>query len=102
MIVAAADEPSSTAGEGRRGDQRAKSWASRVRSLDPGAATAAFASESIAVVGCPDGEAPSTKTLTDLAAVLGPGGRSYDGVIGVSRVVPDGLDGLPAAYAQAW
>lgn len=102
VVLLAADNPSADSVEGRRSEQRAKVWSSRVRSIDPTAATATFASESVAVLGCPDGVAPSTKTVTDLVSVLSAPGRSYDGVVGVSRVVDDGLDGLPAAYVQAW
>lgn len=102
VVIVAADSPASDHVEGRRADQRAKGWASRVRSIDPHSATATFASESVAVISCADLQVPSTKSVGDLVTVLGSDGRSYDGVVGVSRVVTDGLDGLDAAYSQAW
>lgn len=101
VVVVAADDPSAATPAGHRADQRAKSWTSRVRSIDPHAATATFASESIAVLGCPEGVVPDARVLSELAAVLSPG-RHYEGVVGVSRIVPDGLSGLDAAYTQAW
>lgn len=102
VVVVAADPPTATpAIEQGRVDLRAKAWASRVRSVDPAAATATFASESVAVLDCPGEKVQEARFFDDLAVPLAPAGKPYEGIIGVSRIVDD-LDRLPAAYAQAW
>lgn len=101
VVVVAADPPTASAVEGGRADQRAKAWTSRVRALDPTAATATFAAESVAVLAAPEGVVPEERVFDDLATVLSPAGKRFDGIVGVSRVVGD-LDALQAAYAQAW
>lgn len=85
----------------RRAEQLAGSWSSWVRRWDPAAASAAFATEAVAVLHTPDGMVPSTGRIAELMGGLSSPGVPFDGLVGVSRVVPDAT-GLPIAYGQAW
>ncbi len=102
VVVAAGSAP--TVDESmrrRRAEQLAGSWSSWVRRWDPAAASAAFATEAVAVLHTPDSMVPSTGRIAELMGGLSSPGVPFDGLVGVSRVVPDAT-GLPTAYGQAW
>ncbi|WP_353649111.1 PucR family transcriptional regulator ligand-binding domain-containing protein [Nakamurella sp. A5-74] len=85
----------------RRAAQLAAAWTSRVRRMDPAAASATFAMEAVAVLHAPDGTVPDVERMAELRTGLAVPGLPFDGVLGVSRVVA-GVAGLATAYAQAW
>ncbi len=104
MVVVVAAGASQTVDENarrRRTEQLAGSWSSWVRRWDPAAAAASFATEAIAVLHTPDGLLPDESRIAELMGGLSSPGVPFDGLVGVSRVVPDAA-GLPAAYSQAW
>ena len=103
VVVAAAAElpPSEAPAHRRRAEQLAASWSSWVRRWDPLAAAAAFAAEAVAVLHTPDGKVPDTARIAELVGGLASPSAPFDGLVGVSRVVPDAA-GLATAYAQAW
>ncbi len=105
MVVVVAAPPELPPSEGpahrRRAEQLAASWASWVRRWDPLAAAAAFAAEAVAVLHTPDGKVPDTARIAELMGGLASPSAPFDGLVGVSRVVPDAA-GLATAYAQAW
>ncbi|WP_051265899.1 PucR family transcriptional regulator [Nakamurella lactea] len=101
VVAAGATQSVDDSTRRRRAEQLAGSWESWVRRWDPAAAVAAFATEAVAVLHSPDGTVPSSQRLTELMGGLASPAAPFDGLLGVSRVVPDAA-GLPAAYGQAW
>ncbi len=104
MVVVVAAGASATVDESvrrRRAEQLAGSWASWVRRWDPAAAAATFAAEAVAVLHTADASVPESNKIAELMGGLSSPGVPFDGLLGVSRVVPD-AGGLPPAYAQAW
>jgi len=104
MVVVVAAGASQTVDENarrRRAEQLAGSWSSWVRRWDSAAAAASFATEAIAVLHTPAGVLPDENRIAELMGGLSSPGVPFDGLVGVSRVVPNAA-GLPAAYSQAW
>jgi purine catabolism regulator len=101
VVAAGANQSVDDSIRRRRAEQLAGSWESWVRRWDPAAAVASFATEAVAVLHTPDGQVPASQRLAELMGGLASPAAPFDGLLGVSRVVPDAT-GLPAAYGQAW